>query len=200
MPVITINATNYQVYQDVANTNKYWQAMVGQYANAWNLAANAAKQPMACVQATRLLDRVLWQGLPVGVPVVDTVLQWPRTGVVDALGNAVSSLSVPNQIVVANMELSAAILLDDSIFTTEMSGSNVKKADAGGGVGVEFFVPTLGITGRFPQQIQELIGQFLRGAAGGAQSGSFSSGTDGTETSAFGTTVGDNGFDLDRGL
>lgn len=200
MPQITINASNYQVYQDVANTDKYWQAMVGPYADAWVLAANAAKKPLALVQATRLLDRVLWQGLPVGVPLTDVVLQWPRTGVVDAKGNAVSSASVPNLIIVADMELAAALILDPSIFTTEMSGANVKKVDAGGGVGVEFFVPTLGITGRFPQQIQELIGQFLSGSTGGALSGSFSTGTTGTQTSAFGTTTGDNGYDLDRGL
>lgn len=198
MGTVVIGGNNYTIYGDETGANAYWLAGLGTIAAAW-AAASAPTKDAALVQATRMLDRQHWQGTSVGTPVIDVTLQWPRSGVVDQDGNPVSSGSVPDLIIKGAYELAGQGLVDPSIFTGAMSGSNVKRVDAGGGVGVEFFVPTLNITGRFPASVQEMVGQFLDGATDVAGSQAF--GTTSTDQYSTSSTFGDDvNFDITRGL
>ena len=177
MGTVTIGATNYTVYGDATGLDAYWQAGMGDGYTAWS-AADATKRKRSLVAATRLLDRQPWQGDPVGTPVIDTVLQWPRTGITD-----VSSASVPDEVEKACYELAGAIMADESLTTNATSGSNVKRVKAAS-VEVEFFTNTLGISGKLPQSVSDLVGQWLLGAGSGSSS-AISYGTDGTEESQF---------------
>ncbi len=199
MTIITIDAHDYAVYASNAQGDLYWNVMLGKVADAWT-AATDLKQNKSLINATRLIDRVAWQGTPVGTPLIDVVLQWPRSGVRYATGEAVDESAAPQQIVTACIEIAGALLVNPSLFTQGTSGSNVKRVSPGGGVEVEFFNPTLDIFGRFPIEIQELIGQFLAGYSDGSISGSFSSGTSATQDSAFGNISNRGNYRLNRGL
>lgn len=175
MDTITINSTDHTIYGTSDGANVYWESSLGGTADAW--ADNAAKRDRALVQATRLIDRI----------------QWIETADTFAERDAIQAF------VDASYEIAGLLIVDPTFFTSETSGSNVKAIYAGDGVGVQFWAPTLGITGRFPVQIQELIGAYLVGQSGGLVSGSFSSGTTASD-SAAGDTMGEGVFDLSRGL
>jgi hypothetical protein len=177
MGTVTIATVDYEVYGDEAGADAYWGGGLGDGATAW-AAADATQHKKALVAATRLLDRQPWQGTAVGTPVIDVVLQWPRSGV-----SGVADNEVPDAIVKGSYELAAAILSDTSILNAAVSGSNVRAVKAGS-VEVEFFTNTLGISGRLPAQVQDLVGQYLQGAGAGASS-SISYGTDGTSESEY---------------
>lgn len=176
---VTINATSHFVYGTRAAADVYWESSLGPYAVAWAAATGTAggTRDKALVQAARLIDRVVW------IDEADT----------QAERDAIEAFEL------ASYEIAAGLILDPTLFTSETSGKNVKAIYAGDGVGVQFFAPTLGITGRFPVQIQELIGLYLAGQGTGAVSGSYSSGTDASD-SAGGDTMGEGLFDLSRGL
>jgi hypothetical protein len=172
---VTINGTDYTIYGTRAAADAYWESSLGPYADAWE--ANTVKRDRALVQARRLLDRIQW------IAEADTFAER------DAIEN----------FQLASYEIAAALIVDPNLFTSETSGKNIKAIYAGDGVGVQFFMPTLGITGRFPVQIQELIGVYLAGQQAGSVSGSYSSGTSPSD-SAGGTTMGEGLFDLQRGF
>lgn len=195
MGSVSINSVTYQIYgtdTGAGSFDAYWGAGLGDSYNAW-LAASAVKRDQALVAATRLLDRQLWEGTPVGVPVIDSVLQWPRNGAIDQDGNVVSNASVPDAIVKGCYELAAALLADSSLQSNALSGSNVKSVKAGP-VQVDFFTSTLGITGSLPTQVQVLVGQFLRGSSGTPSSVSY--GTDATQTSAQSQFDNDDSYNV----
>lgn len=185
MGSVVIGGDTFQIYGTSAGADSYWRA---ELSAVWSTATPDQKAS-ALVNATRLLDRMNWKGAPVGVPQIDVVLQWPRTGVTDRDGAAVSSAAVPDQVIKATYELARMLRTNPALMTDVTSGKNIKRVQAGP-TEVEFFNPTLGISGRFPQNITELIGQFLDGSSGGAVSGSASYGTDGTTTSAFDDSAG----------
>lgn len=161
---VTIGGSNFLIYGTLAASQTYFKAGLGDAPVAFRAAASTAGlQEQALVEATRMLDRTRWMGTPVGVPVFDTVGQWPRNGVVDRLGNAVSNAIEPNKIAIATYELAAALLVDATRKDAATSGSNIASVGAGP-ANVSFFRPTLGVTGRFDTIIQELVGEFLAGA------------------------------------
>jgi hypothetical protein len=163
MGTLTITGSNFEVYGTDAARAIYFKASFSAAVTAFN--ALTADQKNQChVAATRMLDRQRWQGTPVGTPVTDAILEWPRNGVVDRYGNTVSSASVPDDIITATYELAALIAENEAIQGNATSGSNIASVGAGP-ASVSFFKPTLGITGRFETRIQELVGQYLEGSA-----------------------------------
>jgi hypothetical protein len=196
---VSLGANDYVVYVDQASTQKYLAASLTTAAVLWSAASPTGAQIQSMIMASRMLDRLIWQGVPVNPPVMDSVLQWPRSNVI-VNGVPVDPTTIPDDLQRAMMELAAAVLADPTLYTTETSGSNIKEIDAGGGVKVEFFVPTLGDSGRYPIQILELIRDYLSGGAdSGTFSGSSASGADGTATSEFGTLPNELGYGLNRG-
>lgn len=161
MGTVTIGSTSYTIYGTRAAADEYWAAMLGQAATAWE-DADDADADKALVSATRLLDRQSY------VEEAETF----------ALRDAIENADGLEVFQVACYELAGALLVDPTLLSTPTSGKNIKRVSAVEGTEVEFFAPTLGITGRFPTQVQELIGDYLAGAEIGSVSGSFSSGTD----------------------
>jgi len=76
------------------------------HAAAWTAAATGTKDA-GLVTATRMLDRLTWAGT---VTTSSNPLQWPRTGVVDRDGTAISSSVVPTEIREATYELALALI------------------------------------------------------------------------------------------
>lgn len=155
--VVVINGKNYTVYGTSQGALDYWNAGIGKTYDAW-VKASPTKRLSGQVNAARLLDRQLYVDAANSFAARDSILAFQT----------------------ASYELAGTLILNPDLFEQITSGSNVKKIDAGGGVAVEFFNPTLGITGRFPVNVQELIGVYLSGSASGATSGSSASGTSAT--------------------
>jgi hypothetical protein len=179
MGSVTISGTVFQVYGTSSGYADYMKAMFGDAAVAF-AAASADKKNQSLVMATRLLDRQAWVGTPVGTPEVDVVLQWPRDGV-----SGVDNATVPDAVIKGAYELASQILVDSGLTSSVLSGSNVQRVKAGS-VEVEFFSSTLGITGRLPTSVQDLVGQYL------------SSGTTTSGSEAFGSEE-ESQFDSDDG-
>lgn len=167
MGTVTIAGQSYEVYGTYAGAVTHWQAGLGAPALAWG-DANEATRNKALVNAYRLLERQ----------------QWLSEFSTFALRDAVENIQE------ASYEIAGAILVDPTLLTSETSGKNIKSVGGAGVPTVEFFNPTLGISGRFPINIQELLTGYLAGESGGSVSGSFSSGTDGSQSSVAGTVPG----------
>lgn len=132
---------------------------------SWSALSTTVKD-QALITATRMIDRQTWAGAKTSS---SQALQWPRTGVTDAYGNAVDSSAVPQAVIDATCELALALALDPTIETNTSSGSNIKRVSAAKGTDIEFFRPTSG--GRFPTIIQELLKAFTGGSASVASVG-----------------------------
>lgn len=194
MGTVNVDGTNFVVYGTLTAADAFHKVSLDSAGKAFK-AADDDTRASGLVNATRLLDRVPWQGEPVSTPVIDSVLQWPRSGVTDRNGNAVAEDAVPDAIEKACYVLAAMIVENPATMTEEQSGSNVKRVKADK-VEVEFWTDTLGLSGRFAVQVQELVGQYLAGAGIGSLSGSVSYGTDGSVESTFSD---DATFGLTRG-
>lgn len=123
--------------------------------SSWTALSDSTKD-QSLVTATRMLDRQVWMGektLP------SQSLQWPRTGVTDAYGDAVDSVIVPQAIKDACCELALSLALNPSGETNANASSNIKRVSATKGTDIEFFRPTT--AGRFPTIVQELVKAFL---------------------------------------
>lgn len=114
-------------------------------------------------------------GLMLTVTYRDQTAPFPRTGLTDRDGNALSSTVIPADIISAQTELGFEISQDTAVEGGGGTGSNIKRVQAGP-TEVEFFVGTDGTP--FPKVVQDLISPFL-GSAQGATAGSRSWGTDG---------------------
>lgn len=87
-------------------------------------------------------------------------LDFPRTGLTDSDGVAISSTEVPQEIKDACCELAYELTRDADLETARDQNSNIASVSAGGGVGVTYFRPQ-DANGRFPPTVQELLGPFL---------------------------------------
>lgn len=193
MGTISIGANTYEVYGDEAGAKAYFAAAA--HAASY-VAAESSTKKKAHISATRMLDRQAWMGERVAVA-PGQPLEFPRTGLVDKDGNAVSSGSIPVLMDQGCYELMLAILDDEAVQASTGAGSNVRRTRSKSGVGplaveseLEYFKPTLGRSGRFPQIVQEIVGVFLAGSSMGSLV--FSSGTEAESEFSDGQT--DFGF------
>lgn len=142
--------TNTYINQSDADT--YFAESINN--TAWTALSSTQKEQYL-VTATRMIDRQTWAG---DKTVSNQTLAWPRTSVVDRYGNAVNSAAVPLDIINAECELAFAISVDPSVLTVKNQSSNIKSVKAGPAE-VTFMRPI--IAGKFPQVVQELLGQYL---------------------------------------
>jgi hypothetical protein len=163
MGTVTIGTDTFTVYGDLTGAKKLHNGGGSSASAAFRTAgADSDAQKRGLVDASRLLDRQRWQGTPVSTPEIDVTLEWPRDGVVDRYGTAVSNASTPDDIIKAAYEMAAMLVEDPTIADQATSGSNVSSVGAGSAK-VAFFRPTLGITGKFGTKISELIAPYLSG-------------------------------------
>lgn len=173
---VTISGTTYSIYGSLSEAKDYARAAV--HFDAWDATSGDTPKAKALVTATRMLDRVKsWVGSRTDTATPQP-LQWPRTGVTDRDGNAVSDSVVPDEIAQATYELANALLDDEAVQSNTSSGSNIKSVKAGP-VNVDFFQPTAKTASRFPTIVQELISFYLVAST----TGIIATGTD--EESAF---------------
>lgn len=180
MGSVVINAVTYTIYgthTGAASATEYLNASISQAAKAW-AALEADDEKRTLVSATRVLDEQVWAGQKTNPAQAQ---QWPRTGVFRKDGTAVDSASVPQEIIDGSYELAAALAQDASLLNQSDGSSNISSLSTLGGTSLSFFRRQQ--TGRFPVAVQDLVGQFLPGAA------SASASTAGAESQAFG--VGD---------
>lgn len=162
MGTVTISAQTYDIYDTLANADKYLGGSAA-YSALWAEATLiTGAREKALVEAKRLLDRQKWKGTTTAAYPIPQPLQWPRNGATDADDNAVPNGTTPQQVIDASFEL-AAMLYDDPDGTRlDRASTNVKVAQAGSAK-VELFARLL--VGRFPLNIGELIAGYLTGGA-----------------------------------
>ena len=167
------------------DARNYIGARFGPTYSAWMaLDDNTASQTL--VSATDYIDAQPWQGTATGIGEDGnpTTLQWPRSGVF-VNGVEIDSTKIPVEITEATFQLAVMILAKPGLVNTIDQGSNIQAANAGGGTGVTFFVPTSARNGTatvMPPLIQRLVGKYLATAGSSAEG---SAGT-GIACSSFG--------------
>ena len=174
MGSVIIGGEEYEVYGSQAAAIIYWNGRMGPLAAAFKAKEGMDEQMQALVMAHDLLERQ----------------DYIATAATFALRDAIQAFQD------ASYQLAAMVLADTSVYTQETSGKNIKKIEADVGVSVEFFKPTLGITGRFQVNVQELIGEYLQTTTPGSVSGSYASGNVDNQTSSFDPSA----FDITKGL
>lgn len=171
MPTVTIGGETYDVYADVATADTYLEASVGAAADAWRDADDVAKS-RALVSGTRAIDAQSWKGEKTDEA---QALDFPRTGLTYPDGSEVPSDEVPNEIVVASIELAAMLNNGEEIDPQTARLATARRLKAGS-VEIENF-RQFGVLGVYPTSIMRLVGYWLAGSDGIGFGGSESSGT-----------------------
>ena len=170
MGTVSISGVSYDIYGTEAEANEYLRA----HSNgaAW-FAADTTTRKQALVTTARSFDRQAWVGAATD-PVTPQPLAWPRTGVSDRNGQAVSDSVIPPDILNGSFEWALDTIQDPTV-TEAVPGTNTKRTRTKDKVDVieteaetEFFKPTIGQTARFPVAVQEWIGFYLSGSGNAA--------------------------------
>jgi hypothetical protein len=163
MGTVTVDGNSYEVYGDLAGAKVYVAPMLGPGAAAFVAApdtgvAGTVSKSSLLVAARYLLDVAWWQGV---ATFAGTTLQWPRTGVYDGRGAAVSSASVPTGIINGEYELAIALAADPSIYAA--GGPAPIREFATGPERVAYFRPITGSNEEtaFPLAVMRWVGQYL---------------------------------------
>lgn len=176
---VTIAGVVYSIYGERDPNGATPQMSAGEYLNAdpeWAATwtnETPDDQSRALVKATRYLDGKRWAGTQTDT-VTPQPLQWPRTGVTRADGTAVDSATVPDEIVFATYLLAAMLAADpEALNQTPAQAANIQYVKAGS---AEVRFQRVLSTGIFPAAVQDLIGQFLAGAAASGLGGAYVTG------------------------
>lgn len=175
MATVTIGSNTYTVFGDNDDALVYFTGST-KY-DEW-VAYTTDQQNRGLVSATRMLSAQSWGGTLTSVSPT-TGLPFPRTGLTDCDGTEIDSETTPEDLVNASFLL-ALYILDGTIVTTTNTTQNATKRLKADTVEIEYFRLSPDVAGgRWPQDIQDLIGCFL--ASGTSTiSGGISYGTDGT--------------------
>ena len=154
--VTTAGATNANAYAALVDAEAY--ALTLPVVNDWTTASNEAKNA-ALVQATRMMDTLLWAGWRTAP--TTQALQWPRQGVCDRENYYLDPATIPAKIRDACCEFAIRLIADD------------RAADAGGLAPETIKVGSLDI-GRMrrnpiPASVLEMCREFLASAGTGAR-------------------------------
>jgi hypothetical protein len=155
MPTITIGANTFEVYDTLANVDTYFAGAMPD--NQWVCSTNDQKL-RAMVTATRMFESIRWQGAKTSDA---QPIAWPRTGVIDRYGLAVSSSVIPTALLFGFYEYVLQLLVDSTIVDSVSTLDNIKRVKAGA-VEAEFFKSTNPVT-IFPVSVNRWVGQFQSG-------------------------------------
>lgn len=131
-----------------------------------------------------------------GSALAPSTLAWPRSGLVDAAGQAVDANTIPPEVTEGFLTLAGLIGQRPALAAGAQTGSNIERVRAGSAE-VQFFRPTSGTL--FPRALLDLFGIYLTGAAGQVLAGSVAYGADGTSQTPSSLGVGTD-FGLTEGL
>lgn len=178
MGTVTIGADTYTIYGTEAGAATYFRARLG--ADSWNNASSTDKK-RGLVSATRWVDTGKWQGLPTSSV---QPLAFPRTGLTDCDGVALSDATVPAEVDQACYELALDLLGDPTLVDNVNSGSNERRLKAGSAE-IEFFRnASSGLPGGgaslFPEPANRLLRCFIASSSGAI--GAYNSGVDDAES------------------
>ena|GEM_PF-1254628 len=168
MPSTPTTGASGNSYANIATADTYLDDSV-RAGLSWK-AVDTDTKARSLITATRLLDKQCFIGSKTAS---SQTLEWPRTGVTDADGNAVADDTVPTGIINGCIELAYELSQNAELETSKNTGSNDKRYRAGS-VEIEYFRPggvmgTDGIT-RFPVVVMECIREYLCGNAKGTPS------------------------------
>jgi hypothetical protein len=110
-------------YISVVDATAYFDARL--YAAEWTAATTGDKEK-SLIMAARQIDRLAFLG---SVTATGQAMAWPRTGVTDREGRAISSTVVPQAVLDAQCELALATLRDDP--TQDNGNLGVRRMKAG---------------------------------------------------------------------
>lgn len=154
--VTTAGAANANAYASLVDAEAY--ALTLPVANDWATATDPQKNA-ALVQATRMMDTLLWNGWRTA-PTVQA-LQWPRNGVVDRENYYLDPATIPAKIRDACCEFAVRLIADD------------RAADAGGLVPETIKAGPLDLgkirRSPIPASVLEMCREFLASTGTGAR-------------------------------
>lgn len=174
---ITIGATDYTVYQSVADITAILQADYNR-ATGW-AALTSDQQKQAAVTATLRFNRLAWAGEPADVA-TPQALAWPRTGMPEIDGIEVDDDEFPTRLLQAHAFYAYDLTATAALETQDNAGSNRRRLKAGS-VEIEFFRGTDINAAVLPKPYVELIGPWL----GGSGSEAYGENVNGTCESGF---------------
>jgi|SRR5688572_4537219 len=165
MGTVNVDGVNYTVYNtDALAVENYLKASTNPGRDAFLAFTSDDDKARVIVQARRLIDRQAYEGQKTSGA---QALAFPRTGLVDIDGNAVSSVTVPQVVIDAESELAGLLASDPTLANAANTGSNIASLQAGP-VSITYHQPTTsaeaGAT-KLQPVIMDLLGPFLRGAS-----------------------------------
>lgn len=149
---LTVGVNSYQLLTDITS---YLSGSIR--AATWP-DLDTETQERAAITAFRILERQRWSG----TPATGATCAFPRTGLVDLNGVALSDSSMPGFILAAQAEMAWDLSQDPDAANTLDTGQKVSEVSAGS-AGVKFFKPT--DMGRFSSAVTEIIAPYLAGAS-----------------------------------
>jgi hypothetical protein len=154
--IVTINSTDYEVFEDEAGITLYAQAQLSSDADAW-LAADPLLQARGAVSATRLLNALAWTGAPTDEY---QPLAWPRSGMFDAQGQPLPDNVIPQSVLDADSLIAMGLVAGSPVQNDP--NAQVTRSLKAGSVAIDYFRNIDPIT-PFPKNITELIALWLGG-------------------------------------
>lgn len=181
MPTITFGGGDLQVYAILATANVHFtQAAHGA---AWLLLSGNARI-QALITSTNMIEREVWLGTPtlpvdptktIPVPGGFQELAFPRVGIQDRNGVAVSSSVIPLDMITGAIELAYEVAITPATQTDDVRGSNLKAEKVTSRVeGAvtkstenQYFSSTLGRLPRYPRIAMDYFAAYLGSGAAG---------------------------------
>lgn len=145
-------------YITVNYADDYFDGSV--YKDGWpstSFGADLETKQQALVSATRMLERLNWDGLKTTTA---QALQWPRVNLTDRDGNGLASDAIPQEIADATCELALSILALDPTSVVDDSLKQFKRLKIGSVLDMEMR-DGLPRVGELPQQVLDLVSYLL---------------------------------------
>ena len=171
--LVTIGATEYDVYSDLGTADIYLEAE--SWATAWRAEADNDVKSRATVTATRTLDKLVWPGTRT---YAEQEREWPRKDTGLSTDLVADDNTIPQRLIDAASVLAGLDVAGVDFTSVISTQASVVKMQKAGSVAIEYFRDIVNLDGtRLPLAAWELIAP-LFGAGGSVLGGAVSYGTD----------------------
>lgn len=172
MKTVTIQGDEYDVYADVEDGDRYFNADVSPYGVAWR-ASDDDEKARGLVTGTRFIDAQTWKGVKTGGSAQANA--FPRTGLTYPDGSPVDPDEIPERVEIASIQLAGWFMEGTAAQNAANAASGTKRLKAGS-VEIEYFRSfssggDFGSGPALPEFFLSLLGFWLEGmgVAGGAK-------------------------------